>query len=274
MQEDLVTKLSEFGFTVNQAKVYLSIIESGLITAGEISKISQLHPQDVYKILPKLEKMGLVTKTIDKPALVQAIPVEKALNRLVAIENEKTKKRITQLKSYVKELENVAVNHPFMEKPQEENLFVTLTNDEQVRNMSQIDFSRISKECNMMLSLELIASIMQNLRNHMQIIGTRAKIRVIVQNANPKYERAIVDAIEKIRPKKGDFTAKIVSKSESINYYLIDDSALWVSMKKKTASGLPCVLWTDDEKMIQFFHDNFNDAWNEVAARVVELAME
>lgn len=96
MADDLLMKLSEFGFTINQAKVYLSIVESGLISVGDISKNTQLYVQDIYKILPKLEKRGLITKTIDKPVLIKAIPVEKALNRLVTVEKSEAKERISR----------------------------------------------------------------------------------------------------------------------------------------------------------------------------------
>jgi sugar-specific transcriptional regulator TrmB len=41
MQENLIKKLSEFGFTINQAKVYLSIVESGLISVGNIAEKTQ-----------------------------------------------------------------------------------------------------------------------------------------------------------------------------------------------------------------------------------------
>ncbi len=93
MQEDLVSKLAEFGFTINQAKVYLSVVQNGSITVGEISKISQLHRQDIYKIIPTLEKKGLITRTIDKPVLIGAIPIQKALGHLVATEKEKIRQK-------------------------------------------------------------------------------------------------------------------------------------------------------------------------------------
>ena len=83
MQEDLVLKLESFGFTVNQAKVYLSIVQSGKTRVGNISKGTQLHRQDIYKLLPKLEKMGLITKTIDKPFMIEAIPIDEALETLI-----------------------------------------------------------------------------------------------------------------------------------------------------------------------------------------------
>lgn len=43
LQDDLVVKLASFGFTVNQAKIYLSIVQSGKTCVGRISKGTQLH---------------------------------------------------------------------------------------------------------------------------------------------------------------------------------------------------------------------------------------
>jgi sugar-specific transcriptional regulator TrmB len=66
MQEDMVIKLAEFGFTTNQAKVYMSIIKSGSISVVKIAQNTKLHVQDIYKILHKLENMGLITRTVEK----------------------------------------------------------------------------------------------------------------------------------------------------------------------------------------------------------------
>jgi DNA-binding MarR family transcriptional regulator len=66
-QEDLVIKLESFGFTVNQAKVYLCIVQCGKTRVGKIAKTTQLHRQDIYKLLPKLEN-GLITKPLTNPS--------------------------------------------------------------------------------------------------------------------------------------------------------------------------------------------------------------
>ena len=58
MQEDLVKGLEIFGFTPNQAKVYLSIVGAGSSSVGKIAEASKLYRQDIYKIIPKLEKRG------------------------------------------------------------------------------------------------------------------------------------------------------------------------------------------------------------------------
>ena len=48
--------------------------------------------------------MGLIIKTIDKPALIEAIPIEKALSCLVSNEKIKAKTRISFLEDNLKKL--------------------------------------------------------------------------------------------------------------------------------------------------------------------------
>ena len=144
MQEELVVKLKNFGFTVNQAKVYLSIVQSGATHVGRISKTTQLHRQDVYKLLPKLEKMGLITKTIDKPFMIEAIPVEKALDSLVSSERKKAQERISHLENNLKDMVNELQEQP---RIKEETRFTLLTTDEAIKNRGRLTFKKIKKEC-------------------------------------------------------------------------------------------------------------------------------
>src|SRR4030042_6398097 len=106
MEKDLVKRLTDFGLSVNQAKVYLSIIQSASTSANTISKTTRLHQQDIYKILPKLEEMGLITKTADRPVTIEAIPMEEALSHIVSMEQQKANQRITRLKADLKALVN------------------------------------------------------------------------------------------------------------------------------------------------------------------------
>jgi len=52
--------LEQIGFSKNEAKVYLALIELGNSTAGEISKKSKVHRTNVYDALEGLGKKGAV----------------------------------------------------------------------------------------------------------------------------------------------------------------------------------------------------------------------
>jgi sugar-specific transcriptional regulator TrmB len=55
------------GLTLNQAKIYLAILKLEKTTVSEVAKFSKVRREDVYRILPSLEKMGLVERLLGKP---------------------------------------------------------------------------------------------------------------------------------------------------------------------------------------------------------------
>lgn len=262
LQEGLGKKLSDFGFTVNQAKVYLCIVQSGSTCVSEISKFTKLHRQDIYKILPKLEKMGLITKTIDKPIMVEAIPVETALIHLFSTEREKANERISRLGANLKELTNtIREQQNTAGNIQEERRFILLTTDAEIENTANWIFENGRMECDLVMNLELITRLAHRFREHFQTMARRgARIRIMVENLN--NEDLVKRTLEKIRPNRGDFVAKLIYKSKSIPYLIIDHKELWVGRKEETESGFPCVLWTNGKNMTQFFDESFKEAWN------------
>ncbi len=74
------------GLSLNQARVYLAILKLEKTTVGQVAKFSKVRREDVYRILPSLEKMGLIERLMGKPAEVRATPISDALSFLVAEE--------------------------------------------------------------------------------------------------------------------------------------------------------------------------------------------
>ena len=53
---ELAQKLNDFGLSINQAKVYLSVARLKVGSVSDISRETQLYRQDIYKIMPVLSK--------------------------------------------------------------------------------------------------------------------------------------------------------------------------------------------------------------------------
>ena len=66
--------------------------------------------------LLKLEKKRLITKTIDKPFIIEAIPLETALCQLVLNEREKANKKVAILEDSLKELVDALREQPKSEE--------------------------------------------------------------------------------------------------------------------------------------------------------------
>src|SRR5208282_5744811 len=86
----------KLGFTLDQARIYLALVQEGPATARKIAEISKIARPDFYRIIQTLQKEDIVEKRITKPAVFRAIPMAyllpKILNRKAAEQNKLKKK--------------------------------------------------------------------------------------------------------------------------------------------------------------------------------------
>jgi sugar-specific transcriptional regulator TrmB len=95
-------KLEKIGLNLNEAKIYLALLELGQAQAGDISKKTQINRTTVYDSLERLIQNGLVTFVISANKKVfKPVAPKKLLDRI--IEKEKT------IKEMLPELENLFV---------------------------------------------------------------------------------------------------------------------------------------------------------------------
>jgi sugar-specific transcriptional regulator TrmB len=258
MQEDFVKKISEFGLSTNQAKVYLSIIQAGSISAGNISKISLLHRQDIYKILPILEKKGLITKTIAKPCKIQAIPLKTALRQLILSEKEKSCKKITALESNLNTLVEALKIEPQIE---DDAHFTLLTTNESIRNRADLSIHALKKEAKIAANKQLMLGPLTRLQKIIDVL-TEKPIKVSLLVTPIENGETVLKSMEKLQHKKSKIGAKFTSKSSLKNYIILDRREVWIASEQKTESGFPCILWTNDKNIIQIYEENFDMNWN------------
>ena len=88
------------GLSLNQAKVYLAILKLEKTTVGQVAKFSKVRREDVYRILPALEKMGLIERLLGKPTEIRATLISDALTFLVAEEKNKSDERLIGYEKY------------------------------------------------------------------------------------------------------------------------------------------------------------------------------
>jgi sugar-specific transcriptional regulator TrmB len=86
-------KLQKIGLNLNEAKIYLALIELGQAQAGEISKKTQINRTTIYDSIERLIKNGLVSFVISANKKVfRPVPPKNLLNQIE--EKEKTVKEI------------------------------------------------------------------------------------------------------------------------------------------------------------------------------------
>ena len=126
--------LIELGLTLNQARIYFALLHSEKpLSAKEISKITNITRQDVYRILPDLQKVGLLEKNITAPAMFKATPLKLGVSILM---KNKTAQHIELMEKANKMSDEPCLKEPTLEDDPE---FVLVPgNDAVVQKIGQI----------------------------------------------------------------------------------------------------------------------------------------
>lgn len=113
--------LRKFGLTRNEVKVYLTLLEMGRASAGEITEKLPIHRRNVYDILERLIEKGLVSFVIDENKRVFSSTGPEKFSSLLKEEENKLKNKKRQLTEILPELE--ALKTIKEEEKQEVNVF-------------------------------------------------------------------------------------------------------------------------------------------------------
>ena len=254
-----VEMLIDFGLTGNQARVYLATARLKLATVGQISKASKVRREDVYRILPKLEKMGLAEKLLGKPAKIRATPVEDALSVLIKHEEDTARERVSSLKAktetFLKHFARAA-RLEVEEKPH---------------------FALLSKRENMIARM---LTMVKNAEKEIDIVFSRSQIMQFLHAFSEQFKKNIRKEI-KIRvvselPEHGDslprFIEEQVSPGNSLDlrytdlpssHYMIADfkEALIATTTEGNMADHPC-LWTNSDSLVEVFQGDFEKLWH------------
>jgi len=77
--------LARLGLTNNQARIYFALVNSMDLTASQLSEVSGVGREEIYKIMPKLQNLGLIQTSVTKPAKFSAVPPQKGVEILLEI---------------------------------------------------------------------------------------------------------------------------------------------------------------------------------------------
>ncbi|MGB8780339.1 MAG: helix-turn-helix domain-containing protein [Candidatus Bathyarchaeia archaeon] len=86
--------LARYGLSQNEIRAYVYLAKADEKKAAEIAEAISLHRTEAYRTLRDLEKRGIVLSTFEKPLRFTAVPLDKAIERLM--ETEKTRLKLLE----------------------------------------------------------------------------------------------------------------------------------------------------------------------------------
>ena len=81
-------KLSDFGLSQLESRIFIFLGKYGAKPAIEITKMLKIPRTETYRVINTLQSKGLVSSSIDHPVKFSALPISKALDILIKTEME------------------------------------------------------------------------------------------------------------------------------------------------------------------------------------------
>lgn len=106
----MLKTLQEFGFTQQDAEVYVFLALNGSKEARKITSALKIYKRQVYRILKKLKRQNLLNATTDLPAQFSVIPLDKLLDFFIRA-NLAEAKRIEERKDEILSLWNSSIKN-------------------------------------------------------------------------------------------------------------------------------------------------------------------
>ncbi len=257
--EDSVKKLSEFGLTPYEAKVYLAAAKLGPTSASNISKIARIRREEVYRTLPKLEKAGLIDRVLGRPVKIRAMPIKDALTFLINRKEEQAKQEISDL--YIKKesiLDSFDAETEDIDLEEETHHFTLISEKDAVaaRMSALIDGSKTSIDI-----VDSSADVVRFILNYADVLDKTIKrnITVRILTVCPDDENAIPETLQKHIP-RNSFSLRYVETLPS-RYVMFDRrQALITTSPDGTLADMKC-LWTDDSSLVGLIERDFEEQY-------------
>lgn len=83
IEDEEIQTLMDLGLSLLQAKTYLALAALGTATIKSVAKTAKMAKQDIYRIMPTLQKMGLAEKVLTTPASYKVTPLKSGVSILL-----------------------------------------------------------------------------------------------------------------------------------------------------------------------------------------------
>ena len=244
------------GLTLNQAKVYLAVIKLEKTTVVQVANFSKVRREDVYRILPSLEKMGLVERLLGKPTEIRATRITDALSLLVEAEKGKSDERLVGMRGIVQKL---SLKDWKQELPKEESTYILIAEKNSIFAKASDLINESKKELALIADKARIMSILFEFSDEYKFaVKNGSVIRLLFESEGS--DSLLKEKVKKLIGKEASIHIKF--HHEPLNHFLMsDDKEAMITTAKQTGLGESPCLWTNNCNLIGVLRTSFESDW-------------
>ncbi len=255
MQRDkMLEALMSLGLTCLQAKSYLALTQLDRADARTISKASNVARQDIYRIMPTLEKIGLVEKIVATPVLYKATPREEGFKMLL----QKRTSEDTMLRKKVKSILNNGNNENFDSIIHEESTeFIIISGRQLLVKKFQTSFIEAAT-CDLIFPAFAWNFVIFNLFEDMKIaLAKSAKIRIVTEKEDL---RPLVSKKLEALTKSPFFQIRFSCSPLEFGLAIFNDKEVDICISGNS-SEVPS-MWTNNRQFVKMAQTTFENEWH------------
>jgi CheY-like chemotaxis protein/sugar-specific transcriptional regulator TrmB len=256
--EKTAKELALFGVTNTQAKIYIVLDVLGVASASEIASLSEVRREEVYRVLPELEKLGLVARRLETPRRFLAVEVKMALETLIKAKRKTMEKEIINLRQ--KKVELIAqLKATARLKTEEEDSSIEVFSDS-IGVLAKLVQMIKKAKCRIMLvssldnvGMELVRKIEKTIKMNKNQINTQ----IVTDNSWLNETRTSKLMRSKIADKQIE-----LKHLERLPFNLLivdEEEAIWGEFQPRNASSKTFL--TKNQTQISLLKMAFNNLW-------------
>jgi sugar-specific transcriptional regulator TrmB len=254
-EDERVQILMDLGLTLLQAKIYLALSKTGKATIKTISKASNIARQDIYRIMPTLQKLGLAEKILAAPTMYKATPIKEGYYLLL---KNKTMEHTDLQEKTISLIKNLHEGNDKTPPQEEESKWVITSSKENV--WKKIDEAVIKAQMSIDAGAEwkiMRFGLFHLLLGFKKAMKRGVKIRILTEKHEyDKSEQRIIQTL-----KNPLFEIKYLPPTEipfSAAIYDGQKALLWLSTDN---TGVPS-LWSNDPQFVKIISAYYVELWN------------
>ncbi len=256
--EQVFQTLVELGLSVLEARIYFALCNYQPLTAREISRTTNIAQPDTYRVLDKIQKKGLIEKSIEVPSRFKAVPLDTGIAFLLnrrKLEHDHLVEKSELLMQSIKE-------NPVDEKLLEnaEPQFSIIPQKELVTKRINEAISRSEKTVDIYLSWKRLVGGLTN---------------VFIQNAKSAWKRGVHFRIVVESP-EGEAAQKEAKKFCNLSPFcairflpgepktvtgIYDDREVFIVLNPKEGLFDSPALWSNNKSLVTAIKEYFELLW-------------
>jgi HTH-type transcriptional regulator, sugar sensing transcriptional regulator len=254
--EGRIQTLTDLGLTLDQAKLYLALLQGGPATARQLATTSKIARPDIYRIIPTIEKQGMVEKLMTKPISYQAVPAVMVLPNII-------KQKATEQKLLIKETEELLddlKNNPVREIQEANTDSVMVYGKEAIIQRLKASLAKANENLSMVVLAERCSDVIFDFAyDFRKSLRRGVKINIITEQHIQRKKALVI--CERLSTDL-NFKVRFTSSPLPAIVTVIDDKEAFITMASGASLPNISALWSKNPSLVSLAQNYFECTWN------------